>query len=63
MTEQRTPHQKITSMEQRKVPPAKCQVDIIYNGESNARLDSAKEILIASFVIKLINKGNYGDLC
>jgi len=50
--------QQTRTTAQSKPPPDKCQVEVIFLGKDNSGLNAAKEILIASFVKNMINKGN-----
>ena len=61
MAEQRRPRSQYTAIKQCYRQPAKCHVDIVFAGEDNKAFNAAKEILIASFVKNMINKGNTGD--
>ncbi len=62
MNEQNTQHLLTTSTATCERTPAGCQVEVLYTGKDGSALDAAKEILIASYVKNMINKGNFNTI-
>ncbi len=62
MNEQNTGGQQSAFTMSSERPPNKGLVDVFYTGKDNKGLEAAKEILIASFVKKMITKGKYDDI-
>ncbi len=62
MNERNTGSQQAAFTMNSERPPDKGQVDVFYTGKDNKGLEAAKEILIASFLKNMINKGKTNDI-